>query len=89
MNKVNIKNTVHTPHWHGYMDPILYVDLVGPLPRNDRGKAYILTMQDGFSRFTIAIPIPTKEAAVVGNAVLNGWITKHVCPNNIHSDQGT
>ena len=46
-------------------------------------------MQDGYSRYTTAVAIPNKEAAVVANAVLNGWITKYGCPTTIHSDQGT
>ena len=48
-----------------------------------------MAMQDGYSYFTMAIPIPNKEATVVANSVLNGWITKYGCLNSIHSDHGT
>ena len=87
--KVNHKQTIHQPRRHGYIGQVLYIDLVGPLPRTDTGNAYIVTMQDGYSRWVSAIPIPNKEAATVANAALEGWITKYGCPSQIHSDQGT
>ena len=46
-------------------------------------------MQDGFTKFFTAVPIPNKEATMTANAILEGLITKFGCPNRIHTDQGT
>ena len=86
--KVDTKQTVHQPRRHGYPGEVLYVDLVGPLPESAKGDKYVLTMQDGFSKFAVAYPIPCKEAAVVANQLIEGWLTKYGCPTRIHTDQG-
>ena len=64
------------------------MDLVGPMPETDKGDKYIMTMQDGFSRYCTAATIPNKEVATVANALLDAWVTKHGCPVRIHTDQG-
>ena len=87
--KVQTTATVHVPRRHGYPGEILYVDLVGPMPKSHKDNLFICTMQDGFSKFVSATMIPCKEAPVVANAVLEGWITKFGCPDQIHTDQGT
>ena len=65
------------------------MDLFGPLPESNKGDCYVLTCQDGFSKFAVAHPIPCKEAEVVANQLIETWITKFGCPETIHSDQGT
>ena len=89
IQKTNLHQTVHKPRRHGYPGEVLYVDLVGPLPETTRGNKYIVTMLDGFTKYVAAVTIPCKEAAVVANAVIEGWITKFGCPGRIHTDQGT
>ena len=59
------------------------------MPKSHKDNLFICTMQDGFSKFVSAAMIPCKEAPVVANAVLEGWITKFGCPDQIHTDQGT
>ena len=86
--KVDNHQTTYQPKPHGYPGEVLYVDLVGPLPESRDGDRYVLTMQDGFSKFALAHPIPCKEAEVVANQLLNSWIAKFRCPVTIHSDQG-
>ena len=78
----------HQPHRHGYPGQTLYVDLVGPLPLSPNKNKYVLTTMDGFSKYTTATPIPSKEATVVANALMNTWICQFGCPSNIHSDRG-
>ena len=89
IQKTNLHQTVHKPRRHGYPGEVLYIDLVGPLPETTRGNKYIVTMMDGFTKYVTAVTIPCKEAAVVVNAVIEGWITKFGCPGRIHTDQGT
>ena len=86
---VNNKQTVHKLHKHGYLSKVLYVDLVGPFNENEHGEKYILTMQDGFSKYACAHPIKSKEAEVVANQLIASWLTKFGCPVTIHTDMGT
>ena len=79
IQQTNLHQTTHQPRRHGYPGEVLYVDLVGPLPETDRGNKYIVTMMDGFTKYVSAATIPCKEAAVVANAVIEGWITKFGC----------
>ena len=88
IQKTNLHDTTHQPRRHGYPGEVLYVDLVGPMPENDRGNKYIVTMMDGFTKYVSAVAIPCKEAGVVANALIEGWITKFGCPTCIHTDQG-
>ena len=87
--RVNTHEAIHKGLKHGYPGEIVYIDLVGPLPRSDKGNRYITTIQYGFSRYATAIPIPNKEAITLANAVLEGFITKFGCTIRIHTDQGT
>ena len=88
IQQVDLKGGVHKPRSHGFPGEVLYLDLVGPMPETDKGDKYIMTMQDGFSRYCTAATIPNKEAATVANALLDAWVTKHGCPVRIHTDQG-
>ena len=88
IQRISLHSTKHQPRRHGYPGEVLYVDLVGPLPQTDKGDKYIVTMQDGFSKFVSAFTIPNKEAPTVANAVVEAWITKYGCPSRIHTDQG-
>ena len=88
IQQVNLKGGQHMPRKHGFPNEVLYIDLVGPLPETPDGMRYILTMQDGFSRYSAACTLPNKEAVTVANALLDAWITKFGCPVRIHSDQG-
>ena len=87
--KVNLKQTEHKPRRHGHPNQVLYIDLVGPLPKSEKKNRFILTMQDRFTKFSSAVAIPNKEAGTVANGVLEGYITRYGCPDTIHSDQET
>ena len=89
IQKLDLKGGQHKPRRHGFPGEVLYVDLVGPMPETKDGKRYITTMQDGFTRYSSAVMIECKEAPVVANALLEGWVTKFGCPARIHTDQGT
>ena len=68
---------------------VLYIDLVRPLGNRDVGPRYVLTCEDGFTRFTTGIPIPNKESATVAIALMDQIIHIFGCPERIHSDQGS
>ena len=53
------------------------VDLVGPLPRSENGNCYIMTAEDIFTRWPIAVPIPDKTAEEIADAFNKHVIVEH------------
>jgi hypothetical protein len=73
-----------SPHpWH-----TVAIDLVGPLNTTVTGFKYMLTIVDTFTRWFIAVPIQSKKADVVADAIYRHLLTKQGCPATIFSDQG-
>ena len=44
------------------------VDIVGPLPETKSGNLYILTIQDNFTKYSLAIPLPNHQAGTIADA---------------------
>ena len=86
--RVKGKDCVHRPRKSGFPGERLNIDLVGPLPRTANGNRYILTIEDSFSRYCQAIPIKTKEAKHVADALVEKHVCIFGCPLEILSDQG-
>ena len=63
------------------------MDVMGPLP-DSQGCRYILLIGDQFSRWYEAVGLPNQEAKTVTEALVEKWITRFVCPVNLHSDTG-
>ena len=84
----------HTQHREqlSYVNQKLYIDTVGPMTgivyRGQTCK-HILTMQDGFSRYLCAIPVPTVDANTLAKGLVESWIYVHGVPEVIHSDNGS
>ena len=89
IKRVNLRNAVHYPQKSGFPGERIALDLVGPLPETVENYKYILTIQDHFTRFVMAIPIVNKEAETVANVLIERFICLFGCPNSIHSDRGT
>jgi len=53
------------------------VDLVGPLPRTEKGNCYIMTAEDIFTRWPIAVAIPDKTAEEIADAFNKHVIAEH------------
>ena len=86
--RVKSKDCVHRPRKSGFPGERLNIDLVGPLPVTPQGNRYILTVEDAFTRFCHIIPIRTKEATHVADALIERFICIFGCPLEILSDQG-
>ena len=75
-----------------YFGQRIYTDTVGPLTAclyQGRTVRHILTVQDGFTRYLVAVPIPDLEAKTVAKGIVEHWIWRHGVPEVIHSDRGT
>lgn len=66
----------------------IQIDIVGPLPKTSAGNEYILTIQDNFSKYSDAIPLPVINSVSVAYALAEEFISRHGGPRVIHTDQG-
>ena len=76
-----------------YFGQRVYTDTVklALSPRKFRGIEckYILTIQDGWSRYLQAIPVPKEDAKTLAQALVENWVYVHGCPETLHSDRGS
>ena len=47
----------------------LGMDLIGPLPETDKGKKYIITLTDYFSKWAETSPLPSKHPAGIAKFI--------------------
>lgn len=67
----------------------LFVDTVGPLPTSHSGYNYIVTMQDGLSKFLEAYPVKDKRAETVARCLVENYFLKYHFPKFLVSDFGS
>ncbi|CAI5674954.1 unnamed protein product [Oreochromis niloticus] len=65
------------------------VDLMGPLNETERHNRFILVVQDYFSKWVEAYPVPDEQAPTVAEKVVAEWVCRYGAPQSLHSDQGT
>ena len=65
------------------------LDIVGPLPETCSGNKYILTFQDNFSKFLLAIPIMNQEAKTIADVFARKVICLFGTPTILLTDQGS
>ena len=64
------------------------MDIVGLLPRTQRGNRYIITVVDHFTKHAEAYALPDQEAVTIARVFLNEFISRIGVPYIIHTDQG-
>ena len=74
----------HIPSLTGYVGEKLYIDLV-LMSDTVRGKRYLLTAEDSFSRYCCANPIPNKEAKTVAKVLMDQHFNIYGLPDQLHS----
>ena len=77
-----------TPIYTGAPFERVSMDIVGLLPRTQRGNQYILTVVNHFTKHVKAYALPDQEAATIARVCLNEFILHFGVPYIIHTDQG-
>lgn len=67
----------------------IYLDIVGPLEKDDNNYNYILSIQCELSKFIEVFPLITKSTNEVAKTLVNNFILKHGIPKEICTDRGT
>ena len=66
----------------------VHMDIVGPLPRSEKGNLYILTVQCSFTKWVEAYPLRNQRAVTCASVFVKNWVCRYGVPESIHSDQG-
>ena len=64
------------------------LDTVGKLPTTPNGDRHILTMQDNFSKYCIAVPIPNLKTTTIAHAFATTLFSHYRAPRAILTDRG-
>jgi hypothetical protein len=68
---------------------LIGIDYTGPFPVTLQGNKYVLAITDYFTKWVIAIPLPTQTAQETAAALYEHYICIYGVPYRILSDQGT
>ncbi len=72
----------------GYPMERIAIDILGPLPKTERGHQYIVVIGDYFTKWTESHAIPNIEATTVATVLIEQVVSRFGVPRRIHSDQG-
>jgi transposase InsO family protein len=64
------------------------IDITGPHPRSSRGRQYILTLVDHFSKWAEAIPLSNHTAPTVAKALVTHVFSHFGVPQQLLTDRG-
>ena len=64
------------------------MDIVGPLPETKSGNLCILTIQDNFTKYSLAIPLPNHQGSTIADAFVKKFICIFGSPKGVLTDQG-
>ncbi|XP_034549911.1 uncharacterized protein LOC117820296 [Notolabrus celidotus] len=64
------------------------LDIMGPLNETERKNCYVLVVQDYFSKWVEAYPLPNDKAVTVAEVLASEWVCRYGAPQTLHSDQG-
>ena len=90
----NKKKPQHKMHHEtlSYFGQRVYADTVGPITGAEfQGQVcrHFLTIQDGFTRYLVCVPIPDLTTETVADAIVQNWIHMFGCPETVHTDRGS
>lgn len=67
----------------------IFMDVVGPLVETNTGYKYILTIQDDLTKFLVVVPLYTKTASEVAQALVENFFLKYHFPKYLVTDFGS
>lgn len=67
----------------------IFLDIVGPIDRDDNGFSYILTLQCELSKYVEAFPLRTKTTTEVARAFAEQFVLRYGIPKGIATDRGS
>lgn len=67
----------------------LFLDVVGPIEKDDQGYQYILTLQCELSKYIEAYPLKSKDTVKVATTFVNNFVLRYGVPSEIATDKGT
>jgi len=68
---------------------IMGMDIVGPLPRSNRGNVYLLVFTEYLTKWAEAFPIMKTDALSIAKVLVEEIICRYGAPKRIISDQGS
>ena len=72
---------------NSYVMEKTFIDLV-TMCRSVAGNRYLLTVEDGFSRYVCCYPVPNKEAQTIAQKLAYEHFPRYGLTKQVHSDQG-
>lgn len=67
----------------------IFLDLVGPLDRDENNYMYILTLQCELTKYVCAYPLVSKTAVEVAQSFVNNFVLQYGIPREITTDRGS
>src|SRR5688572_9582604 len=80
-----LRQGITRPVFSKFPNHTIAVDIVGPMVETSSGNLWIL---DVFTRWPLAVPIPTRQSNVIARIIFERWICEKGVPSQILSDQG-
>lgn len=67
----------------------IFMDIVGPLPKDDYNYSYILSLQCELTKYVEVYPLKTKGSVELARSFVNNFILRYGIPKQIGTDRGT
>ncbi|XP_056001857.1 uncharacterized protein LOC130048813 [Ostrea edulis] len=64
------------------------IDILGPLPRTEKGNKYVVVISDYFTRWIEAYPVKNQEAMTIARVFVEEFVSRYGVPLQVHTDQG-
>lgn len=64
------------------------LDIMGPLNETEHHNKYVLVVQDYFTKWVEAFPIPNDQAVTVAEVLASEWVCHFGASQTLHSDKG-
>jgi dUTP pyrophosphatase len=84
----SLKEGTHYSTQPGFPLQLIYIDLIGPMNQTNEGYKYVMSVEDGQSRWISLYPLRTKETQEVTRVLVERFIGQYGCPRSIYSDNG-